>query len=191
MARGDLRRARQVLRRCVQLTLDAGDPRFVAQSFETCAWLATQEGSASHAARLLGAAAHRRDLIGVPVPPSTQRDYDRHVPTLKAQLGQDGWQHAWTAGYELPLADAGDLALSGLDELQTLSPGVASNRRGLTDREIEVLRLIADGRSNKEIAVQLCLSIRTVERHINNLYRKIDAQNKAEATAFAIRHDLA
>jgi DNA-binding NarL/FixJ family response regulator len=80
--------------------------------------------------------------------------------------------------------------MSGLDDLSSASPSPASSRQGLTDREIEVLCLIANGRSNKEIAAELRLSIRTVERHINNLYRKIDAQNKADATAFAIRHDL-
>jgi DNA-binding NarL/FixJ family response regulator len=61
----------------------------------------------------------------------------------------------------------------------------------LTSREIEVLTCIAGGNSNKEIARGLCLSIRTVERHINNIYRKIDAQNKADATAWALRHNLA
>jgi DNA-binding NarL/FixJ family response regulator len=61
---------------------------------------------------------------------------------------------------------------------------------GLTMREVEVLRLIAAGRSNREIAEALYLSIRTVERHITNLYAKIDACGKADATAFAIRHGL-
>ncbi len=61
----------------------------------------------------------------------------------------------------------------------------------LTAREIEVLVLIAGGHSNKQIALHLCLSVRTVERHINNIYRKIDAQNKADATAYALRNHLA
>jgi pimeloyl-ACP methyl ester carboxylesterase/DNA-binding CsgD family transcriptional regulator len=57
----------------------------------------------------------------------------------------------------------------------------------LTRREIEVLRLIASGRSNREIADELVLSVRTVERHITNLYGKISARGKADATAFALR----
>ena len=61
----------------------------------------------------------------------------------------------------------------------------------LTAREVEVLRLIAAGRSNREMAVALCRSERTIERHIENIYRKIDAHNKADATAFAYRHHLA
>jgi len=61
---------------------------------------------------------------------------------------------------------------------------------GLTGREVEVLRLIAAGKSNRAIAAALCLSDRTIERHITNLYRKIDATNRAGATAYAFRHHL-
>jgi DNA-binding NarL/FixJ family response regulator len=62
---------------------------------------------------------------------------------------------------------------------------------GLTEREVDVLRLIAAGRSNREIADELILSVRTVERHITNLYGKIDARGKADATAYALGHGLA
>jgi DNA-binding CsgD family transcriptional regulator len=58
----------------------------------------------------------------------------------------------------------------------------------LTAREAEVLRLIADGRTNREIAETLTLSVRTVGRHITNIYGKIGARNRAEATAYALRH---
>ena len=61
---------------------------------------------------------------------------------------------------------------------------------GLTSREVEVLRLVALGQSNKEIAAELVLSVRTVERHITNVYGEIDARGKADATAYAIRHSL-
>jgi DNA-binding NarL/FixJ family response regulator len=60
----------------------------------------------------------------------------------------------------------------------------------LTRREAEVLGLLAQGLSNKEIAADLWLSDRTVERHITSLYRKIGAQRRTEATAFALRHGL-
>ena len=61
---------------------------------------------------------------------------------------------------------------------------------GLTPRELEVLRAVAAGKSNREIASTLVLSVHTVERHIANIYRKIDARNRAEATAFALRERL-
>lgn len=61
---------------------------------------------------------------------------------------------------------------------------------GLTAREADVLRLIAAGRTNKEIADALVVSLATVERHITNLYGKIDARGRADATTFALRHGL-
>ena len=61
---------------------------------------------------------------------------------------------------------------------------------GLTPREAEVLGLIAAGRTNREISDDLTLSVRTVARHITNIYAKIGARGKADATAYAIGHRL-
>lgn len=61
---------------------------------------------------------------------------------------------------------------------------------GLTRREVEVLRLLAAGKSNKEISETLVLSLRTTARHITNIYGKINARNRSEATAYTIRHEL-
>jgi pimeloyl-ACP methyl ester carboxylesterase/DNA-binding CsgD family transcriptional regulator len=62
---------------------------------------------------------------------------------------------------------------------------------GLSGREIEVLRLLASGDTNAEIAGRLGLSVNTIERHVGNIYRKIDARGRADATAYAIRRGLA
>ncbi len=61
----------------------------------------------------------------------------------------------------------------------------------LTVRETEILRLLARGRSSGDISRELTLSIRTVGRHITNIYAKIGARTRADATAYAIRNDLA
>ncbi|MEP6639080.1 MAG: alpha/beta fold hydrolase [Chloroflexota bacterium] len=61
----------------------------------------------------------------------------------------------------------------------------------LTNRELEVLRLIAAGESNGEIAAALGISINTVERHVTTIYRKVEARGRTDATAWAIRHGLA
>ncbi len=61
---------------------------------------------------------------------------------------------------------------------------------GLTAREIQVLRLVAGGQTNSEIADELVLSIRTVERHIANIYGKIGARGRADATAYALTRAL-
>ena len=65
----------------------------------------------------------------------------------------------------------------------------ASDR--LSPRELEVLRLVAAGESNSQIARRLGLSTHTVERHVANLYRKIGARGRADATAYALRNGLA
>jgi DNA-binding NarL/FixJ family response regulator len=66
----------------------------------------------------------------------------------------------------------------------------ASGPDGLSEREIEVVRLVAAGQSNREIADELVLSIRTVERHIANVYAKAGIHSKAQATDYAHRHGL-
>ncbi len=61
---------------------------------------------------------------------------------------------------------------------------------GLTPREVEVLRLISVGNSSRDVAQELVLSIRTVERHITNIYGKIGARGRADATAYALGRKL-
>ncbi len=61
---------------------------------------------------------------------------------------------------------------------------------GLTAREVEVLRLIASGQTNNEVAEELVLSVRTVERHIGNIYGKISARGRADATAYTLTRGL-
>jgi len=61
---------------------------------------------------------------------------------------------------------------------------------GLTAREVEVLRLVAEGRSNREIAKALVLSDHTVRRHLQNIFNKIGVSSRAAATAFAFQRDL-
>ncbi|MDF2975933.1 MAG: transcriptional regulator, LuxR family [Actinomycetospora sp.] len=65
--------------------------------------------------------------------------------------------------------------------------GAPDAESGLTRREEEVLDHLADGASNKEIARALALSVHTVERHVANVYRKIGARNRADATSYALR----
>ena len=85
-------------------------------------------------------------------------------------------------------------ALGRADALAArLSPAAARSAgypAGLTAREVDVLRLVAAGRSNRDIADALYLSVRTVERHITNIYTKIDARNRVDAAAFVARHGL-
>jgi DNA-binding NarL/FixJ family response regulator len=62
---------------------------------------------------------------------------------------------------------------------------------GLTTRELEILRVLATGKSNREIAATLVISDHTVRRHLQNIFAKLGVRSRAAATAFAIRHHLA
>jgi DNA-binding NarL/FixJ family response regulator len=61
---------------------------------------------------------------------------------------------------------------------------------GLTAREVEVLRRLAGGKTNNEIAEELHVSVRTVERHVANIYAKVGARGRANATAYALTQNL-
>ncbi len=61
---------------------------------------------------------------------------------------------------------------------------------GLTDREVEVLRLVARGKTNRQVAELLVVSPKTVGRHVENLYRKLGVSSRAAAAVFAMEHHL-
>ena len=77
-------------------------------------------------------------------------------------------------------------ALKEMAEGKRIQLNASTYPADLTAREVEVLRLIAHGNSTREIANELVLSARTVQRHISNLYAKINVRNRVEATAFAL-----
>jgi DNA-binding CsgD family transcriptional regulator len=78
-----------------------------------------------------------------------------------------------------------------LARLDALMQTRKSNKvHGLTSRELEVLRLLAKGKTNKTIATEMFLSDRTVDRHVSNILAKLDLPSRAAVTAFAYEHDL-
>ncbi|MEZ4502958.1 MAG: alpha/beta fold hydrolase [Dehalococcoidia bacterium] len=90
--------------------------------------------------------------------------------------------------------DAGIEAIERFLGLERIEGGATSTDDGaleaLTPREHEILVLLARGQANKEIANALDVSIHTVERHLTNLYAKLDCRSRTEAVAFALRHGL-
>ena len=78
--------------------------------------------------------------------------------------------------------------LARVDDL--LSPSSRQDAHGLTARELEVLRLVAGGATNKAIATELVVSERTVDRHVSNIFTKLRVSSRAAATAFAYEHRL-
>ena len=79
-------------------------------------------------------------------------------------------------------------ALARLDAL--VAAGDDDAAHDVTQREREVLRLVAGGRTNRQIATELGISAKTVERHLSNIFIKLGVANRAAATAYAYDHDL-
>lgn len=150
-------------------------------------------GKASAGAQALAAA----DRYAIPHPwEVTFREQDRDE--LRRALGDERFASAYALGDALSEAQARQLAVELLASLPSGEPGnttltaqeshaVPAAAPGLTPREAEVLRLIATGLTNAEIAATLTISANTVERHVTHLYEKIGARNKADATAFALQ----
>jgi DNA-binding NarL/FixJ family response regulator len=99
--------------------------------------------------------------------------------------------------FEAALADAAALGMRALEErLSALiekaghAPGIPARVAGLSERELQVLRLMAAGRTNQEIAAALYRSPNTVAIHVRNILAKTQTANRAEAAAFAVRHGL-
>jgi DNA-binding NarL/FixJ family response regulator len=97
-----------------------------------------------------------------------------------------------TAQMELDAARAVLEQLHAVTELRALTtgPAVTHSDSGLSPRELEVLRLVAAGKSNRAIAADLFLSEKTVARHIANIFVKLDLSSRSAATAYAFQHDL-
>lgn len=96
-----------------------------------------------------------------------------------------------TALLDREAARATFLALHAQPDIDALDGTTPTERHGLTAREIEVLRLVATGTTNRGIAEELVLSEKTVARHVANIFMKLDVSSRAAATTWAHRHGLA
>jgi DNA-binding NarL/FixJ family response regulator len=96
-----------------------------------------------------------------------------------------------TARFERDAARATFVSLLAQPDLDVLDGTTMSQRHGLTRREVEILRLLATGATNRGIADELVLSEKTVARHVANIFTKLDVSNRATATAWAHQHGLA
>jgi DNA-binding NarL/FixJ family response regulator len=153
-------------------------------------------GQPPRAARLLAAAEALRESTGAVLPLIDAHDYAQLVAGIRAALGEDLFARTWAAGRALALEQVIDMALTATEPAavpRLPAPGApASADPGvLTPRQVEYLRLIAAGRTNREIAGELVVSENAVEQMLVKLYDLIGARNRAEAIRYALEHRLA
>jgi predicted ATPase/class 3 adenylate cyclase/DNA-binding CsgD family transcriptional regulator len=169
--------------------------RLIASCLEGLAEVGAIEGKLAWAAHLWGAAEVMREAVRVPIPLTERARYKRAAVTARSQLGEKVFAAAWAQGRtmtpEQALTTQGPEMGSALTTPVTPTPPSPPYPAGLTAREVGVLRLVARGLTNSEIAEELRLSEKTIAHHLTHIFNKTTSENRAAATAFAIRHGLA
>jgi DNA-binding NarL/FixJ family response regulator len=158
----------------------------------TFAALAATGGQPERAVRLASATEAFSEVVHVTPIPLAETLLQEAIAGAQRALAEAAYRAAWVEGAAMSLDDAVAEALAvEVPSRPERAPAAGGAPAGLSARELEVLRLIAAGRTSKEIAEELVVSVPTVERHITHIYTKIGARGRAEATAFALKHGLA
>jgi predicted ATPase/DNA-binding CsgD family transcriptional regulator len=194
-AQGDVPRALALYRESMHYWRQIGDDGSVAVCLEGIASALCAAGVPAQTARLLGAAQALREALGAPVPCNALASYGGLVRSVRGCLGETAFNDAWLAGYRLSADDAiaeASRSIAALvhPERQTLGTS-AQPRPTLTRREHEVLKLVATGHADREIAEALFISRRTASEHVSRILQKLGARSRTDAAALAIRLGLA
>jgi non-specific serine/threonine protein kinase len=185
--RGDLDRAADLEQESLRLGEGLNDRMGHAHCVEALAWIAASAHQYERAAVLLGTAAGLWRSMGTTLDgfePLAGHERDCERQTRQA-LGEQAFRAAYHRGLELPGEDALAYALQQPKkrlEKQTAPPVPAGT--AMTPREMQVARLIADGRSNKEIAARLVISQRTAEGHVEHILAKLGFTARAQVAAW-------
>jgi predicted ATPase/DNA-binding CsgD family transcriptional regulator/transcriptional regulator with XRE-family HTH domain len=147
------------------------------------------------AARLLSAATARWEAASYQLDRVDQTAYGHYLATVRAQSDRATFDAAWADGQALPLEQAIAEAQAIADAAQSVPDGqppsvTASHPASLSEREVEVLRLLTRGLTDPQIAEQLMISPRTVHAHLRTIYKKLEVPRRSAATRFAVEHNL-
>ena len=184
----DFQRMRALLGESIAVRMDLNDRGGIAWCLEKLAAASVAQTQATprvsrltgyqHAARLYGAAAALRAPLGSMIDLVDQPDYERSLMTLRARLGKQAYEDAWDEGAAMPLQDIIRAALA--EPTAPAVPGAGLSDQpsqdrfaGLTARERETVVLIAQGKSNREIAASMMVGVKTVETYITRILNKL------------------
>jgi ATP/maltotriose-dependent transcriptional regulator MalT len=190
--------ARTLYQESLDVAREMGDKVLIALGLEGLAGVVATQGEPEWATRLWGAAAALRDTIGAPMPPIERAGYEAATADLRTHLSEQAFATAWTEGRamapEQALAARGPVThpqplLSILYSIPPMKPA-PTNPDGLTIREVEVLRLLAQGLTSAQIAEQLVIGVVTVNFHVRSIYSKLGVNSRAAATRCALEYNL-
>ncbi len=196
---GKAENARPLIEEALALSIQLGNRWFTASCLERLGEVMVAQNQPLRAAELWGAAQAVRDAMGAPIPPIEFAPYKQALEQVKMLLDQPTFQATWNAGYTTPLeqvlADQSKLKRSPAQRKASRSSGHTSRARtttppalieSLTKREREVLRLLMNGASNREIARHLIISEGTVKKHVSNICGKFSVQRRSQVIAKAL-----
>ena len=191
----DYEAAESVVWQGLESVRELGDMPGTCFALLVAAALAGVRGDPARAARLWGAAEALRETIGLSLGHQDRVDYDYggRVAAARAQLEEPTWEAAWNEGRSMSAEQAIDYALKSRAS-QHREDGASkppdTYPAGLSAREVDVLKLVARGLTNAQIAKELFISPNTVNRHLNSIYRKLGVNSRAAATRLAIETRL-
>jgi non-specific serine/threonine protein kinase len=181
--RGDHDRAAAMHAESLTRLRQAGSKEVLIDAVARIATLAVATGRAAAAARLLGAAEALGQALGYEFEHPEQDRYGRAAADARVALSDEALTAAWAAGRALSLEEAVAEALEIVSAPAVATPPTPF---GLTPRQIEVLRLLIAGRSDREIAAALYISPRTAHHHVANVFAKLGVHSRAEARSVAL-----
>src|SRR6266849_1667335 len=194
---GDYAAARALYEESLAITRKLGAKLDIALGLEGLAGVVAAQGEPAWAARLWGAAEALREVLSTPLTPVERADYERAVAAARTQLGEKAFAAAWAQGRSMTPEQA---LATQTPEVESISGGVSSapsaklpttSLDGLSARELEVLRLLATGLTDAQIAEQLVLSLYTIHAHLRTIYSKLGVTSRSAATRYAFEHHLA
>ena len=174
----------------IEVFFATGELQSAASCLEDIAASLAALGQAPAAARLFGAAAAFRSSIGIPLLPPDKPDHDRAVAAVRTRLGAAVFAAAWDSGHALAAVDAVAEASALARQEGSATTRPPSAKDALTPRERDVLRLVAQGWSDKEIAAALGIGRRTASTHVAAIRAKLGAPSRSAAAAIAARDSL-
>ena len=195
---GDWQKATVLCKESLNLNLEVGHKPGIAACLASLAEIAAARGRTIHAAQLFGAVEALFD-DATQLLPADRTEYHRNVASTRAQLGQAAFEAAWTEGAAMTLEQTIAFASTEPETLlkeealaPSLSPLQAAKEQfdGLTAREREVAVLVAQGKSNRDIAETLVVSERTAAAHIGNILSKLEFTSRTQIATWAIEKGL-
>jgi ATP/maltotriose-dependent transcriptional regulator MalT len=193
---GDVTSARSLYREGLALLFEHNlFKEQIAAGLEGLAIVEVTQNEPRYAARLWGAAEALREAIGAPMYPVYRASYERALAHTRAQVGEQAFAAAWAQGRRM----TPEQALAARDPITELLPPVSISpaappsspvHAGLTRRELDVLRLLAEGLSNAQIAAHLVISARTVDHHLVSIYSKLHVTSRTAAARYAHEQHL-